>query len=328
MTTRLHCEARRLCSRSSRSPGCPGGLLGGCTASRNGLGTHDSVCFRVYPEARAAVHDHGQVRRRTVPPTPCADSPDAPAPTSPMRSSTPPESRRASSPSRAISPHRPSNGAGLLEVAPAGSRSSSSARRTRTLLATVVLDADPAAARLRPRVPESSLRTAAARNVLFLQRLAAAPASSALFRGELDFDRQRRRTRIGHEVQPCDGAGVGEDRSLPARRARRAKVGPVTTHRATCLRIEPFASVLARRRATSTSATAPTSSGRAPRPRRSRQAPSRRARGCDGSSRPATTTTPLRCSRGETERTGATSPTSSGRARVVPTPDRRSAGSP
>ena len=36
------------------------GLLGGCTASRNGLGTHDSVCFKVYPEAVAAVHGHGR----------------------------------------------------------------------------------------------------------------------------------------------------------------------------------------------------------------------------------------------------------------------------
>ena len=35
------------------------GLLGGCTAARNGLGTHDSACFRVYPEAVAAVHRHG-----------------------------------------------------------------------------------------------------------------------------------------------------------------------------------------------------------------------------------------------------------------------------
>lgn len=33
--------------------------LTGCTASRNGLSTHDSVCFRVYPEAFAAVHRHG-----------------------------------------------------------------------------------------------------------------------------------------------------------------------------------------------------------------------------------------------------------------------------
>jgi len=36
------------------------GLSAGCTASRNGLGTHDSVCFRVYPEAFAAVHRHGK----------------------------------------------------------------------------------------------------------------------------------------------------------------------------------------------------------------------------------------------------------------------------
>jgi hypothetical protein len=35
------------------------GLLGGCAASRNGLSTHNSVCFRVIPEAFAAVHDHG-----------------------------------------------------------------------------------------------------------------------------------------------------------------------------------------------------------------------------------------------------------------------------
>jgi len=37
-----------------------GGLLGGCTASRNGLGTHDSICFRVLPKALAAVHDKGR----------------------------------------------------------------------------------------------------------------------------------------------------------------------------------------------------------------------------------------------------------------------------
>jgi len=36
------------------------GLLGGCTASRNGLSTHDSFCFRVLPEAEAAVHRHGR----------------------------------------------------------------------------------------------------------------------------------------------------------------------------------------------------------------------------------------------------------------------------
>jgi hypothetical protein len=34
-------------------------LLGGCAASRNSLGTHQSACFRVLPEALAAVHDHG-----------------------------------------------------------------------------------------------------------------------------------------------------------------------------------------------------------------------------------------------------------------------------
>ena len=44
-------------------------LLGGCTASRNGLGTHDNVCFRVYPEALAAVHDHARlVGERYLPP--------------------------------------------------------------------------------------------------------------------------------------------------------------------------------------------------------------------------------------------------------------------
>ncbi|MGA2208152.1 MAG: hypothetical protein ABSH30_00800 [Acidimicrobiales bacterium] len=32
-----------------------GMALAGCTAARNGLGTHDSQCFRVLPEARAAV---------------------------------------------------------------------------------------------------------------------------------------------------------------------------------------------------------------------------------------------------------------------------------
>jgi hypothetical protein len=36
------------------------GSLGGCTASRNGLGTHDSVCFRVYPQAVAAVRHQGR----------------------------------------------------------------------------------------------------------------------------------------------------------------------------------------------------------------------------------------------------------------------------
>jgi len=35
------------------------GSLAGCTASRNGLGTHDSVCFRVIPKAVAAVEGHG-----------------------------------------------------------------------------------------------------------------------------------------------------------------------------------------------------------------------------------------------------------------------------
>ncbi len=45
------------------------GLLGGCTAARNGLGTHDSACFRVYPEARAAVHDKGRFAgERYLPP--------------------------------------------------------------------------------------------------------------------------------------------------------------------------------------------------------------------------------------------------------------------
>jgi len=33
--------------------GCTG--LAGCTAARNGLGTHVSLCFRVLPEAQAAV---------------------------------------------------------------------------------------------------------------------------------------------------------------------------------------------------------------------------------------------------------------------------------
>ncbi len=36
------------------------GLLGGCSTARNALETHDSVCFRVYPEAVAAVHHHGR----------------------------------------------------------------------------------------------------------------------------------------------------------------------------------------------------------------------------------------------------------------------------
>jgi hypothetical protein len=45
------------------------GLLGGCTASRNALGTHDSACFRVLPEALAAVHDHGHFAgERYLPP--------------------------------------------------------------------------------------------------------------------------------------------------------------------------------------------------------------------------------------------------------------------
>jgi len=45
------------------------GLSAGCTASRNGLGTHDSVCFRVYPEAVAAVHGHGKFAgERYLPP--------------------------------------------------------------------------------------------------------------------------------------------------------------------------------------------------------------------------------------------------------------------
>ena len=53
-------------------------------------------------------------------------------------------------------------------------------------------------------------------------------------------------------------------RSSEARSTRsRSDGGPVTRHRATCMRIEPFASVLARRRATSTTATASMISGRA-----------------------------------------------------------------
>jgi hypothetical protein len=45
------------------------GSLGGCTAARNGLGTHDSACFRVYPEAVAAVHGHGHFAgERYLPP--------------------------------------------------------------------------------------------------------------------------------------------------------------------------------------------------------------------------------------------------------------------
>ncbi len=45
------------------------GLLGGCTAARNGLGTHDSACFRVYPRAVAAVHGHGRFAgERYLPP--------------------------------------------------------------------------------------------------------------------------------------------------------------------------------------------------------------------------------------------------------------------
>ena len=45
------------------------GLLGGCTAARNGLGTRDSACFRVYPAATAAVHGHGRFAgERYLPP--------------------------------------------------------------------------------------------------------------------------------------------------------------------------------------------------------------------------------------------------------------------
>jgi hypothetical protein len=45
------------------------GLVGGCTTARNGLGTHDSACFRVYPEALAAVHGHGRFAgERYLPP--------------------------------------------------------------------------------------------------------------------------------------------------------------------------------------------------------------------------------------------------------------------
>ncbi|MGO9964793.1 MAG: hypothetical protein ACLPUG_15390 [Acidimicrobiales bacterium] len=45
------------------------GLLAGCTAARNGLGNHDSACFRVYPEAVAAVHGRGRFAgERYLPP--------------------------------------------------------------------------------------------------------------------------------------------------------------------------------------------------------------------------------------------------------------------
>jgi hypothetical protein len=45
------------------------GLLGGCAASRNSLGTHDNACFRVLPEALAAVHDQGHFSgERYLPP--------------------------------------------------------------------------------------------------------------------------------------------------------------------------------------------------------------------------------------------------------------------
>jgi len=60
------------------------GTLGGCTSARNGLGTHDSACFRVLPEALAAVHRHGHlVGERYLPPRalilnlPNAVAPDA-----------------------------------------------------------------------------------------------------------------------------------------------------------------------------------------------------------------------------------------------------------
>jgi hypothetical protein len=43
--------------------------LGGCAASRNALGTHDSACFRVLPEALSAVHDRGHLAgERYLPP--------------------------------------------------------------------------------------------------------------------------------------------------------------------------------------------------------------------------------------------------------------------
>lgn len=35
-------------------------VMSACTASRNGLSTHDSACFRVYPEAYSAVHHRGR----------------------------------------------------------------------------------------------------------------------------------------------------------------------------------------------------------------------------------------------------------------------------
>jgi hypothetical protein len=45
------------------------GLLAGCAASRNSLGTRDNACFRVLPEALAAVHDHGHFSgERYLPP--------------------------------------------------------------------------------------------------------------------------------------------------------------------------------------------------------------------------------------------------------------------
>lgn len=45
------------------------GTVSGCTASRNDLGTHDSACFRVLPEALAAVHDRGHLAgERYLPP--------------------------------------------------------------------------------------------------------------------------------------------------------------------------------------------------------------------------------------------------------------------
>jgi len=45
------------------------GLLGGCAAPRNVLGTRDNACFRVLPEALAAVHDRGHLAgERYLPP--------------------------------------------------------------------------------------------------------------------------------------------------------------------------------------------------------------------------------------------------------------------
>lgn len=100
------------------------GMLGGCTAARNGLGTRDSACFRVYPEARAAVHGHGRFAgERYLPPR--ADH-RAARRRRPHRAEGPrPEWPLALSLSRAVSRRRTSKRAGRRPGPRAGSLSSS-----------------------------------------------------------------------------------------------------------------------------------------------------------------------------------------------------------